>query len=195
MDLSRAIAPAIQPVDQRVGSGFAASRPASVAGRGRETYCPVVRPAYDPSCYLCPGNSRAGGMRNPQYSSTFVFENDFAALTKDAPTARTDLLNKGLIVAEGESGICRVMCFSPRHDISLSNMDLPCNRRGGAHLDLSIRRTRRNAGHQPCADLREPRRNDGRQQSSSPLPDLGHPLHTASAHARTRLPAQLFSET
>ena len=85
----------------------------------------VVRPAYDPSCYLCPGNSRAGGMRNPQYASTFVFENDFAALTKDAPTAKTDLLNKGLIVAEGESGICRVMCFSPRHDISLSSMDLP----------------------------------------------------------------------
>jgi UDPglucose--hexose-1-phosphate uridylyltransferase len=90
-----------------------------------ENLTPVVRPAYDPSCYLCPGNSRAGGMRNPQYTSTFVFENDFAALIKDAPTVRTDLLNKGLIVAEGEPGVCRVMCFSPRHDISLSNMDLP----------------------------------------------------------------------
>jgi UDPglucose--hexose-1-phosphate uridylyltransferase len=85
----------------------------------------VARPAYDPTCYLCPGNSRAGGVRNPQYRSTFVFENDFAALRKDTPDARIDLQSKGLIVAEGESGICRVMCFSPRHDLTLSSMELP----------------------------------------------------------------------
>jgi UDPglucose--hexose-1-phosphate uridylyltransferase len=82
----------------------------------------VARPAYDPTCYLCPGNSRAGGVHNPQYQSTFVFENDFAALKKDTPAAMIDVQDKGLVVAEGESGICRVMCFSPRHDLTLSSM-------------------------------------------------------------------------
>jgi UDPglucose--hexose-1-phosphate uridylyltransferase len=85
----------------------------------------AARPAYDPTCYLCPGNSRAGGVHNPQYQSTFVFENDFAALKKDVPAAKIDVQNKGLIVAESESGICRVMCFSPRHDLTLSTMELP----------------------------------------------------------------------
>ncbi|HXF11912.1 MAG TPA: UDP-glucose--hexose-1-phosphate uridylyltransferase [Terriglobales bacterium] len=85
----------------------------------------TVRPAYDPTCYLCPGNSRAGGVHNPQYQSTFVFENDFAALKRDVPAAMIDVQDKGLIVAEGESGVCRVMCFSPRHDLTLSSMELP----------------------------------------------------------------------
>jgi UDPglucose--hexose-1-phosphate uridylyltransferase len=82
------------------------------------------RPQYDPSCYLCPGNQRAGGVLNPQYTSTFVFENDFAALKKDAPRGRLDVDDKGLLVAEGEPGICRVMCFLPRHDLTLSTMSL-----------------------------------------------------------------------
>ena len=90
-----------------------------------ETIPVVARPRYDPNCYLCPGNARARGVRNHQYSSTFIFENDFAALRKDAPNFRTDLQNKGLLVAEGESGICRVMCFSPRHDLTLSSLELP----------------------------------------------------------------------
>lgn len=80
------------------------------------------QPHYDPSCYLCPGNARAGGALNPKYKSTFVFDNDFAALKKDAPRARTDLGDKGLIVAGTEPGICRVMCFSPRHDLTLGSM-------------------------------------------------------------------------
>ncbi len=83
-----------------------------------------TRPKYDPSCYLCPGNSRAGGAQNPKYQSTFVFENDFAALKKDTPSFRHDLQERGLLVAEGESGICKVMCFSPRHDLTLSTMGL-----------------------------------------------------------------------
>jgi UDPglucose--hexose-1-phosphate uridylyltransferase len=80
------------------------------------------RPQYDPSCYLCPGNQRAGGVRNPKYDSTFVFDNDFAALQKNASTGHIDVQGNGLLVAEGESGICRVMCFSPRHDLTLSSM-------------------------------------------------------------------------
>lgn len=82
------------------------------------------QPQYNPTCYLCPGNARAGGVHNPTYKSTFVFENDFAALRKDAPLSRTDVGDKGLLVAEGERGICRVMCFSPRHDLTLSSMSV-----------------------------------------------------------------------
>jgi len=81
------------------------------------------RPQYDPSCYLCPGNQRANGSLNPQYHSTFVFDNDFAALKKDIPSARLDLGRRGLLVAETEAGICRVMCFSPRHDLTLATME------------------------------------------------------------------------
>src|SRR5579859_3149357 len=69
-----------------------------------EKLAAVARPAYDPTCYLCPGNPRAGGLRNPQYQSTFIFENDFAALRKDVTAANIDVQDKGLIVAEGESG-------------------------------------------------------------------------------------------
>ncbi len=79
-------------------------------------------PQYDPSCYLCPGNPRAGGVRNPSYTGTFIFENDFAALRPAVRDDRIDLENRGLIVAEGEPGICRVMCFSPRHDLTLATM-------------------------------------------------------------------------
>ena len=66
--------------DQRVGAGLSASRHATLARRSGETANLVREPTYDPTCYLCPGNTRAGGIRNPAYTSTFVFENDFAAL-------------------------------------------------------------------------------------------------------------------
>jgi UDPglucose--hexose-1-phosphate uridylyltransferase len=79
-------------------------------------------PAYDPTCYLCPGNSRVGGVVNPRYAGTFVFDNDFAALKPSIRRDRVDLESRGLIVAEGEPGICRVICFSPRHDLTLSTM-------------------------------------------------------------------------
>lgn len=83
------------------------------------------RPHYDPECYLCPGNYRAGGVRNPVYDSTFVFENDFAALQRNTAPDRIDFGNRGLLVAEGEPGTCQVMCFSPRHDLTLSSMAQP----------------------------------------------------------------------
>src|SRR5229473_3768483 len=81
-------------------------------------------PQYDPTCYLCPGNERAGGIRNPAYTGTFVFENDFAALKPNVAGQRLDVENKGLVVAEPEAGICRVLCFSPRHDLTLSTMEV-----------------------------------------------------------------------
>jgi len=76
-------------------------------------------PRFDPSCYLCPGNARANGQRNPAYDSTFVFTNDFAALQPDTPIER---LEHGLLRARGEPGTCLVVCFSPRHDLTLSKM-------------------------------------------------------------------------
>jgi UDPglucose--hexose-1-phosphate uridylyltransferase len=79
-------------------------------------------PAYDPQCYLCPGNIRAGGVRNPDYQGTLVFDNDFPALLPSpagpAPSGPEHLLLR----AEPESGICRVVCFSPRHDLTLPEM-------------------------------------------------------------------------
>lgn len=79
------------------------------------------RPPYDPDCYLCPGNTRASGATNPDYASTFVFTNDFAALR---PDAGDEHLHDGLLVAEAQPGTCRVVCFSPRHDLTLTRMPL-----------------------------------------------------------------------
>lgn len=81
--------------------------------------------AYDPGCYLCPGNTRAGGARNPNYTSSFVFTNDFAALKPDTPSARQDESERGLLLSESEAGECRVVCFSPRHDLTLARMTIP----------------------------------------------------------------------
>lgn len=88
---------------------------------------PVVAAAlrYDPDCYLCPGNVRAGGARTDKYTSTYVFENDYSALKFDAPLFSSDEEGKGILVAEGESGVCRVICFSPRHDLTLAKMSVP----------------------------------------------------------------------
>jgi UDPglucose--hexose-1-phosphate uridylyltransferase len=77
---------------------------------------------YDPNCYLCPGNTRAGGAQNPSYTQTFVFDNDFAALQPNTPALEVNIEGKGILVAQSESGICRVVCFSPRHNLTLSQM-------------------------------------------------------------------------
>jgi len=81
-----------------------------------------TRPAYDPTCYLCAGNERVGGYKNPDYKSTFVFVNDFSALMPDAPVGQE---NDGeLFRAESESGLCKVICFSPRHDLTIPEMEV-----------------------------------------------------------------------
>jgi UDPglucose--hexose-1-phosphate uridylyltransferase len=77
--------------------------------------------AYDPACYLCPGNERSGKVRNPSYTSTFVFDNDFPAIVPD--TAKTFYEEQGLLIAQTERGICRVICFSPRHDLAVPSLD------------------------------------------------------------------------
>lgn len=79
----------------------------------------VELPAHDPDCYLCPGNPRAGGVTNPPYTDTFVFTNDFPALIPDVAYQATE---SGLLRAETEPGTCLVVCFSPRHDLTMANL-------------------------------------------------------------------------
>ena len=79
------------------------------------------RPAYDEKCYLCATNTRISGDVNPDYKDVFVFTNDFAALQKDSPLFN---VNNGLLKAESETGICKVICFSPDHSKSLADMEV-----------------------------------------------------------------------
>jgi UDPglucose--hexose-1-phosphate uridylyltransferase len=81
---------------------------------------PDATVSYDPECYMCPGNTRASGAKNPDYKSSLTFDNDFPALRGESPR---DTVEDGLLLAQGESGICRVVCFSPRHDLTLSRME------------------------------------------------------------------------
>ena len=85
-----------------------------------EPRAPSVRPIYDPQCYLCPGNVRAKKELNPQYHSTYVFANDFAAFLIDAQSG--DISQHPLLRAHAQAGTCRVICFSPRHDLTLAQM-------------------------------------------------------------------------
>lgn len=85
------------------------------------------QPAYDPACYMCPGNKRAVGVRNPTYDTTFVFDNDYPALLQGTPAG--SLNDHDLLVARSEAGICRVVCFSPRHDLTVARMNAPELRR------------------------------------------------------------------
>lgn len=82
---------------------------------------------YDPDCYLCPGNARAGGKRNPDYTDTNVFTNDFPALLPDATQDENPV--DPLFRQQKVAGTCRVICFSPRHDLTLPEMALPAIRK------------------------------------------------------------------
>ncbi len=104
------------------------------------------RPAYDPGCYLCPGNKRADGSINPKYTDSFVFTNDFAALLPDTPEGSFDV--EGLLKAKSEKGTCRVISFSPDHSLTLPQMrveaigkviELWCEEFNGIAEDPAIR--------------------------------------------------------
>ncbi|NUN97277.1 MAG: UDP-glucose--hexose-1-phosphate uridylyltransferase [Candidatus Omnitrophica bacterium] len=82
---------------------------------------PENLPRFDPDCYLCPGNARAGGVKNPDYDTTFVFTNDFSALLPEDPSSSG--LVDPLLHSEPARGTCRVICFSPRHDLTLARME------------------------------------------------------------------------
>ena len=77
--------------------------------------------SFDPSCYLCPGNKRAGGKETPRYIGTYTFDNDYPALLPE--TEALQINQFGLLVGQAEQGICRVMCFSPRHDLTIPRMN------------------------------------------------------------------------
>ncbi len=77
--------------------------------------------SYDESCYLCPGNTRASGSTNPNYSQPYSFINDFSALLEDAPN---EDFEDGLLLAKSEKGICKVVCFSPNHSLTLPLMEV-----------------------------------------------------------------------
>jgi UDPglucose--hexose-1-phosphate uridylyltransferase len=89
----------------------------------QERAVPTTCPSYDSQCYLCPGNVRAGGERNPAYDSTYVFTNDFPALLPEVNSA--ELTRGPLLRAESQGGICRVICYSPRHDLTMGDMPIP----------------------------------------------------------------------
>lgn len=86
----------------------------------REPDAQIERPAYDPDCYLCPGNSRAAGVDNPSYTETFVFTNDYPALLPHTPSSVADA--SPLFASQPVRGTCRVVCCSPRHDLTLPRL-------------------------------------------------------------------------
>jgi UDPglucose--hexose-1-phosphate uridylyltransferase len=94
----------------------------------KETVSQEKKPAYDEKCYLCPGNDRIGGETNPAYTGPYVFKNDFAALLTPDQTTPATIEPDALFQKEEAHGECRVVCFSPRHDLSLPEMELPAIR-------------------------------------------------------------------
>jgi UDPglucose--hexose-1-phosphate uridylyltransferase len=95
------------------------ARPWSGAEVGAREATP---PVYDPTCYLCPGNARISGRVNPKYPGTFVFDNDHPCVGPDAP--RTIAPPPGIYRNGPATGVARVVCYSPRHDITLAELDV-----------------------------------------------------------------------
>src|SRR2546425_12172907 len=81
-----------------------------------------VLPAYLPDCYLCPGNTRVSGKRNTRYTSTFVFDNDHPCVGVDAPQELTAA--EGIYRNRPATGIARVVCYSPKHNVALAELDI-----------------------------------------------------------------------
>ena len=175
----------------RSSTSGCSSRRSGPAGRGRAARSRRRRAGrpYDPDCFLCPGNRRANGAANPDYDSTFVFTNDYAALRPDAPAER---LEDGLLRAEVERGHLPRPLFlpSPRPD------PRPHGAAGGPRrcrpLGRPDRRARRALPVGP--GLREPGRDDGRIEPPSPRPDLGRLRAAARSGPRGRDPAPHLGE-
>jgi UDPglucose--hexose-1-phosphate uridylyltransferase len=126
---------------------------------------------HDPQCYLCPGSRRAHGVQNPDYQATFSFDNDFPALVPGPSPVEIDRPPiDDLLLATTERGICRVICFSPRHDLTLARMDLPSVRRIVDTWADECASAAANPVGEVHAGLRKPRRHDGRKQPASALP-------------------------
>jgi UDPglucose--hexose-1-phosphate uridylyltransferase len=142
-----------------------------------DTSKPTVGAAYDPACYLCPGNTRTSGVTNPDYKNVYAFTNDFPALRLDdhanGEAPAVDTLSSRLMKAEPEAGTARVLCFHPNHSLALSSMkvdDLALVVDAWAEETAQLGVT---AQDQLRGDLRESRRDDGIEPATSALPDLG----------------------
>lgn len=88
-------------------------------GKVEKTVSPLKN-AYDENCYLCPTNTRMGGKKNPDYKKAYSFINDFAALMPEVPEGE---LQHNLLQAKSEKGVCKVVCFSPDHSLTLPVME------------------------------------------------------------------------
>ena len=86
-----------------------------------ETRATAGEATYDPECYMCPGNKRSTGAVNSDYKTVFVFDNDFPALLPES--TKGSFNENDLLIAETETGICRVLCFSPKHNLTISMME------------------------------------------------------------------------
>ncbi|WP_439107641.1 UDP-glucose--hexose-1-phosphate uridylyltransferase [Congregibacter sp.] len=91
--------------------------------QGQVEDTPNPEPSYSQDCYLCPGNERAGGKVNPDYPDVFVFDNDFPALLSGNEAMETESSEDGLFHSADVRGRCRVICYSPQHNLTLANMD------------------------------------------------------------------------
>jgi UDPglucose--hexose-1-phosphate uridylyltransferase len=142
---------------------------------------------------------------NPDYTGTFVFDNDFAALRPDDPPASVDV--DGLLVARGEPGVCRVICFSPRHDLSLADMAVPDIRRVvdvwaaqyeelGARPDIGHVQIFENKGAMMGASNPHPHGQIWAQQSVplEPARETGRMQEHLTRHGRTLLHDYLNAE-
>lgn len=88
--------------------------------QGADKIKPIAAPLYDPTCYLCPDNKRVNGDLNPNYSDVFIFENDHPVVGMNAP----DVFSHGFYKKQKATGIAKVVCYDPRHDVTLSKMKL-----------------------------------------------------------------------
>ena len=118
--------------------------------------------AYDPTCYLCPGNPRAGGQHTPKYDGIYVFDNDYPALLPPDPAAPAPP-SKGLLVAEPETGRCRVVCFDPNHSLTLAGM----TREGIARVIETWRQETSSLGSEPGISYVQIFENRGAMMGSS----------------------------
>ena len=133
---------------------------------------PENLPQYDPACYLCPGNERAGGVNNPPYTGTFVFDNDFAALLPDLPETDPGPSHP-LLASSPERGLCRVVCFSPRHDLTLPELDESAIENVLETWRRECSRPGRTGFYPLRPGLRKQGRPDGLLEPAPAQPDLG----------------------
>jgi len=87
-----------------------------------ETLQDIKRPVYDPECYLCPTNTRVNKEVNPNYPGAYVFTNDHSALLEDTPVG--EIVIQNVLQAKSQRGICKVICFSPNHNDTLSSLSV-----------------------------------------------------------------------